>query len=628
MKNLLFPFEKIRRHQDSLIDDTFNTIKNKSNLIVHAPTGLGKTAATLSPALTLAIKYGYTVFFLTPKHTQHRIAIETLKRINQKYNLEIAAADFIGKQWMCSNDISNEMSSGEFNEYCKDLREQETCFFFNGVWGKKHQLQGKASNLLLKLKRKNPLHVEELINECKQEECCAYEICSLIGKEAKIIIADYFHIFHPRVKEAFLKRIDKQIENSIIIVDEAHNLPDRLRDILTSRVNSFVLGRAAKEASYYKFSELSIGLNYFKDALDELAKSNLNDKDEAYVKKEEFIDVLEKYTGYKYEDLKDEIETLAVQVRKDAKRCFSGSIAGFMDHWLGSDIAYTRIIQKQISGKGKKYINLTYRCLDPSISSRDVIQNSIATIAMSGTLTPQVMYRDLLGFPLDKTAMKSYDSPFPEGNRLVLISPEVTTKFTNRTPEEFKKIADLSANIANNVPHNSAVFFPSYFMMNSVKDLFISKIQKKFFVEQQSMTKEQKQQMLDDFKANSKNGAILLGVQGGNFAEGVDLPGNYLQAAIIVGVPLGTPDLETKSLIEFYDYKFNKGWDYGYIFPAMTRSLQAAGRCIRSSKDRGVIVFLDKRFEWRNYYKCIPPDWKPMITKLAGPKIKRFFAEK
>jgi DNA excision repair protein ERCC-2 len=115
-----------------------------------------------------------------------------------------------------------------------------------------------------------------------------------------------------------------------------------------------------------------------------------------------------------------------------------------------------------------------------------------------------------------------------------------------------------------------------------------------------------------------------MGATGGSFGEGIDLPGKFLNGVVIVGVPLDSPDLETQSLIEYYDKLFGAGWDYGYIFPAMNRVVQAAGRAIRSESDRGIIVLIDERFTWKNYFKCLPIDWKIVVTKEPVERIKKF----
>jgi DNA excision repair protein ERCC-2 len=131
--------------------------------------------------------------------------------------------------------------------------------------------------------------------------------------------------------------------------------------------------------------------------------------------------------------------------------------------------------------------------------------------------------------------------------------------------------------------------------------------------------------MLERFAGYSGTGAVLLGVASGSFGEGIDFPGDILKCVVVVGLPLQRPDLETKELIAYYDHKFGKGWDYAYVAPAFSKTLQNAGRCIRSETDKGIVVFLDERFTWPNYFKYFPPEGQIKITLDYEDKIKEFF---
>jgi DNA excision repair protein ERCC-2 len=240
---------------------------------------------------------------------------------------------------------------------------------------------------------------------------------------------------------------------------------------------------------------------------------------------------------------------------------------------------------------------------------------------MSGTLTPTSMYKELLGIEAEELTLKS---PFPAQNRMNLIVPKTTTKYEARSPEQYKEIAKTLADISSDVKGSIAIYFPSYYLRDEVSKSFSMLTVKTVFSEQPDMTKSEKQEFLDNFVKYKDSGAVLLAVISGSFAEGIDLPG-VLKMVIIVGLPLQKPDLETKALIEYYDKKFSKGWDYGYLFPAFTKTIQAAGRCIRSETDRGIIVFLDERYSWNNYYRCFPQHWPLKVSLLYKDTIKKFY---
>ena len=243
---------------------------------------------------------------------------------------------------------------------------------------------------------------------------------------------------------------------------------------------------------------------------------------------------------------------------------------------------------------------------------------------MSGTLLPTYMYKEVLG--VEHVEEVVFKDPYPKTNRLNLIIPKTSTKYTMRSDRQYQEIAQVCADIVNIVPGNSAIFFPSYNLRNSISNHFDRLCRKTIFSEDPRMNKPERIELLEKFKGYNDVGAVLMGVSSGSFGEGIDLPGDLLKAVIVVGLPLRRPDLETKSLIEYYDKKFNKGWDYGYLIPAMTKCIQNAGRCIRSETDRGIIVFLDRRFTWRNYHRLFPEDWDLKINLNYKQLISDFFS--
>jgi DNA excision repair protein ERCC-2 len=235
------------------------------------------------------------------------------------------------------------------------------------------------------------------------------------------------------------------------------------------------------------------------------------------------------------------------------------------------------------------------------------------------------MYRDVLGLKRD-TILRTYSNPFSTRNRCVLISPTLTTKYEERDDAMYKRIAIACTQIINSVKGNSAIFFSSYGVLNKTLDYLQKLCEKRLFVETRGMTKEGRQELISGFKRNLiAGGGAIVGVQGASFSEGIDLPGDLLSAVAIVGVPFAPPDLRQKAVINYYETNFGKGWDYGYIFPAMNKALQSAGRCIRSETDKGVIAFLDKRFGWSKYSRAIPPDWNVEQTDAFSARIERFF---
>lgn len=619
----LFPHETVRNVQSKMIADVESTIKERKHLIAQAPTGLGKTVASLTPALEFALQNGKSIIFLTPKHTQHQIVVETVKMINKKHGLKIKTVDFIGKQWMCPVPGITSLTSKDFSEYCKEIKKEERCHFHLKV-RKNLKLTEQAKKVIKELQAEPALHVEELCKIVAKNEMCPYEITCELAKEANVIVADYYHLFHPNVRKAFLMKTNKELKDCIIIVDEAQNLPDRVREVLSTKISTFSLNSAVREAKKAKQEKLMELISELGIILAKMAEEKLKDKSEAYISRAEFIAAVNSITDY--ETFAGDLLLVGEQVRAEEKRSFIGSVGGFLQEWVNAEgDNYTRIIKKE-KWKDKEYVQLLLKCLDPATSSRELFEECSSAILMSGTLTPTRMYRDILGLEEERTCCVEYENPFPSSNRLALIVPDTTTRYTRRNEEEYQKIAKWCHELSNTIHGNVAIFLPSYSFRDRILPMFERKSKKTIFVEQQGMTKTEKMNFLNEFKSYADAGAVFVGVTGGSFGEGIDLPGKFLQGVIVVGVPLDLPDLETQALIEYYEKLFSAGWNYGYVYPAMNRVVQACGRVIRSETDKGVVVLLDERFTWKNYFKCLPMDWKSIVTMNPLERIKKFYS--
>ncbi len=608
--DLLFPHKKIRESQEEFIKDIKDSLVNNKGLLAHAPTGIGKTAAILSACLPFAIKNNKTIFFLTTRHTQHKIIIETLKKISEKFDKEIKVADFIGKKWMCLHPGVSQLSSSEFAEYCSKSIERKTCDLYANI-----KTKGKLTieTRLLLESIKEPLKVERIKELCKEKNLCPYEITSLIARDANIIIGDYFHILDSHIRETLLKRIDKTLNDTIIIFDEAHNLPRRSTDLLTNSISTFVIKNAIKEAKNLGFDDIAESIGTIQKKLEDLVQKIPIENQEMLIKKEDFI--LENH-----EQLIGDLKFVGSQILETKRSSFCNSCANFLESWLGPDKDFTRILTKGFDKRDKPIILLKYKCLDPAILINEI--NQALIIGMSGTLFPLGMYQDLLSL---NAKLKQYPDPFPKTNRLNLIVPKTTTKFTQRNEEMYNRIATLTAAISNHTSGNATIFFPSYDIRDKINNYFQKLSDKTIFLEEKGLSKEEREELIERFKKYKDTGAVLLGASSGSLGEGIDLPGDFLKTVIVVGLPLSKPNLETKELINYYEKRFNRGWDYGYIYPAMIKSIQNAGRCIRSKEDKGIIIFIDERYVWSKYFKCFPKEWEIKVTNYPVKQIKEFF---
>ncbi len=619
---ILFPHEKIRKSQDEFIEKIKKVLEKKENLIAHCPTGTGKTAAVLSVALPFALKNNLKVFFITPRHTQHRIAVDTLKLIKEKHNIEFTAVDLIGKKLMCAQPGVQDMTQAEFYDFCTNAVKKGECIYYQNL--KKEDKITHETREVLNVLNSSIMHVEEAKEISKNRVLCPFEISMLVAKRAAIIIADYHHILVKSIRESILGRSKKELSECIIIIDESHNLPARCRELLSNQLSTITIDRAEKEAFKLGYAEIAGTIEELKNKIEKLALKKIDrETKESLIKKDELKKEIEEII--KVDQLADDLLFIGSKSTEQKKRSYAIPLANFLLGWEGPDNGFVRIIKNEKTKKGYSHTLVKYSCLDPSFITSPIGSAAYSTICMSGTLKPLEMYKDLFGF---KTSAEEYPNPFPESNRLNIIVPETTTKFTARSPEMYKKIAEYCARITNEIPGNSAVFFPSYYIRNEVYSYLSKLSEKTIFLEAQDTTKQQKAELLEKFKSYKNSGAVLLGVSSGNFGEGIDIQDNILKCVIVAGIPLEKPDLETKQLINYYEEKFGKGWDYGYIMPAIIRCLQNAGRCIRSEDDKGIMIFLDQRFVWDSYFRCFPQDSNIKITKDPIERIREFFNKK
>lgn len=607
----LFPFPEVREKQDQLLEKVEEAAESGEKLVAHAPTGLGKTAATLTPTLEYAKQNGKKVFFVTPRHSQHQIAIETVREMNDRQDEEISSVDLIGKTHLCEAEPG---LRGQDGPDCP--RHQET-------FTEAHELTDKAKEKMAELSKES-LTAEEIKNRCT--DVCPYQILMYMTSGADLVIADYFHIFHPAVREIVFEKAGISLEDVIIVVDEAHNLPSRTRSLFSSSVSMPNLKKAKTEAETFGYYEEESHLEQLQQKVHQIARDKLGQTShEETLEKKTLKDSIESFTSY--EDLIVDLENVAEEVEEEQERSYCAGVAEFLDYWNGADEGFVRCIKRTMGSGGNRYIMINYSCLDPQISTSEPLNESHSSVLMSGTLTPQQMYIDLTGLDESEADSIAFESPFPSENELNLVIPTLTTKYEERDDSMRQKYAWYLAKSFEAVDGNCGVFFPSYSMMYKIKELLEQRTDRKLFIEDRSMDKQEKQEVLDDFAARKEEkDSVLLGVAAGSFGEGVDYPGEVLKAVFVVGLPLQKPDIETKALIDFYDNLFGRGWDYGYSYPAMNRAIQAAGRCIRSKEDEGVIVYMDERYDWSNYRKVFPPDKNLETTRAPWKEIERFFS--
>ncbi|MEM2121882.1 MAG: ATP-dependent DNA helicase, partial [Candidatus Woesearchaeota archaeon] len=608
-----FPFEKLRPEQERMILDIEQALKSKKNILLNAPTGIGKTIAAIAPCLSfISKKQGIKIFFLTSRHTQHKIVIDTIFNINKTLKKNFKVASVFGKKNLCSFETINYTNS-EFLDYCKKLRESKKCYFYSNVYNKNKNLSEDAKSAINHLTASKE-SIEDLKNFCIARNLCPYEIACSLARNSDVVVIDYNYVFNEAIREGFFKKINASLENSILIIDEAHNLPERLKEILSQRISTKTIKMAKKEAKRFNF-ELEQEIDILEDYLNkEASLIKENDFNERVIDNHKLIEIFEKHSSF------DEVANLfyvcGERVRELENRSFIGRIADFLFLFRqthNSD-AFITILKK----KENKLI-LNYLCLDPTILSEKIIDNALFVVAMSATLNPPEMFKKILGFK--DAFVKSYKNPFPKKNRLTLVIPKATTKYESRNEQEFIKNAEIISRIMKSVPGRILVFFPSYYIMKKIS-YYVKTNDKIILFEQQNIGKEEKRKLIDKFLYYENS--ALFGVIRASFSEGIDLP-SKIKAVVIVGIPLEPPSSEIKKVINYYEKRFGNGLEYGYIIPTINKTIQAVGRCIRTEKDKGALIFLDKRYISKFYNSFFPKDWELKIGVDFERELKNFF---
>jgi len=597
-EDTLFPFKKIREGQKKFLEDVEKTFEEESTLIAHAPTGIGKTAAVLPPAVRKK-KDDQKIFFLTSKQSQHNIAIETIKNMPE----QVKAIDVISKKNMCLREASK-LPYPVFEEFCSG-EGQSRCNLFNQ----------KMSEVVEKL-RKETRHVSELVRLCESYDVCPHKSALVAGKKSDIIVCDYNYIFSD-IRERIFDLLEIGLEDALLIIDEAHNLPDRIRGNLEESLtverldesSSLLRGYSSSLSSFMR--RLSSELISIEGEEKRIQKEFLDGKIKNALK-----GGLSQFDSI--DDLLADLKIVATDiVEEDPSATSPMRIYSFLDSWQEEGEEIFRSIESSP-------LRINVKLMDPSRFSGEVFRKAVGAVLMSGTLHPGEMYADILGIEDEK--IEKYSSPFPTENRKIVSVDNLTTAYKKRGLNMYQAYANSIADVANNTPGNVAVFFPSYDLMNRIYDrLNMIHVEKDPIVEEREHSKKEKKELVGYLKKSDDN--ILLGVQGGSLSEGVDYRDNILSSVIIVGIPFPPPSLEVEALEEYYTSKFGekKGYKYSRIYPAMNRVLQAAGRPIRSKNDRALIILADKRFNYKRYRKNLPGDFDYTVAKDIVNVCKNFF---
>ena len=598
VKQVEFPYD-YRKGQRELVSSVYRTILRKKKLFIQAPTGTGKTLATVFPAVkAVGEGLGEKIFYLTAKtitRTAAAGAFNTLKEQGLKYKVITLTA----KEKICFCD------KAECNpEYCPYAKGH-----FDRVNDAVYDLLQKENNLTR----------EVLLAHAKEYQVCPFEMCLDTATWADNIICDYNYVFDPNV---YLKRFfaDGIKGDYIFLVDEAHNLVERGREMYSAALvkeDILAVRKIMKPRSSAIEKELSkcnkLMLEYKRECetyqIYESIPNLIFSCMRLVAKIEEYMQKNPEFPG------------------RDVVLDFYFELRNFLNIYERVDEHY--VIYGQHDEEGRFVIKLF--CVDPSFNLQECLDKGNATIFFSATLLPVQYYKELLTNKTDNYAVYARTT-FSQDKRLLLIGNDVSSKYTRRTPEEYGRIADYIYRTIKKKKGNYMVFFPSYLFLKKVHEAFELRTDETItcICQESGMREEEREAFLEAFQEEKEESLVAFCVMGGIFGEGIDLKREQLIGAIIVGTGLPQISNEREILKEYYDKKEGMGFDYAYRYPGMNKVLQAAGRVIRTAEDVGIIELLDERFLQNDYQRLFPREWEQRsVCQLSNleEKLTTFWEE-
>ena len=612
----------------------YATVRPCQEEFIEGSNGLGKTISALSACLPTAIDNDLKILYLARTHRQHDRVIEELKAVCKKQ--PVSGISLRGRHEMCLNEFATRRTfdARSLMEVCELLKSKDKCPFYTNM--------EENTEDFLEVKEQitsHPCKASEIQKLCRKKALCPYELVKASLSDVNVVALSYLYVFDPAIRTSFLKNLDAHFDKVILIVDEAHNLPDTAIEIASSSLSLFVLRQAEMEAKKLGHREIA---SFAKLMHTELETKAANITKEEIIPSDTLIDIIKKrgnmtnpreFFGRMHEVGSFVKRSLLAEGK--SPRSYIHGMSEFMLKWLETlgDESFINVASTYMSREKTLTAKLELVALDPAKVTAAVFNSAYATLVMSGTLQPLEAYARITKLP-ENTVKRIIPAPFPKEHVLSLVCLGVTTAMDKRVPTMYQTIIKRINEVVQNTPANTGIFAASFGVLNAlVAEGLEERLGKPLFRERRGMTSKTNEKLVSDFKARAnRGGAVFLGVQGGRTSEGVDFPGDQMNSVIVVGVPYAEPTPRVKAQIEYYDKRFpNFGREYGYILPAMKKASQAAGRPIRTLEDRGAIVFMDYRFA-TTYCRSFLPAWVsnslktlPYEDKLLADEIRGFF---
>ena len=584
IKTLSFPFPTYRKGQRELAVSIYNTIKQEQNIFLLAATGIGKTISSLYPAIK-SMEKGYTskIMYLTAKTITRSVAEDTVKTLIN-LNVKLRTVSLTAKDKICFLEKSNchpDYCPYAINHYNRVNQAIIDCL-------KQEQLMDRIT-------------IEKY---AMKHQVCPFELSLDLFLFCDISISDYNYAFDPKVA---LKRAENEKSNYTLLVDEAHNLVDRAKEMYSAVLSKEIIMEAKRKAINKK------GPLY--NSIQKLNKFMINYKqtcqDNYQTSKDAPIELIEPINNF--------IKQARNYLTNSIKDAYHQALLDLYFHCLD----FLRIIElynddyiTYIENSLEDTIIKLF-CLNPSLHLKNNYQQVKSVILFSATLLPIQYFYNLLGGK--KPNQKLYfPSPFPASNKCLLLANDVSTKYHQRE-HSYQKIIHYIKSLITSKKGHYLIYFPSYAYMHQVLNILdLTTIDSKIYVQQPFMSEIEKEKYLNTFKKIPNKNRLFFSVLGGVFSEGIDLKGQSLIGVMIVSVGLPKIGLE-RELIKQHFNQDNQGFLYSYIYPGFNKVMQAAGRVIRTMSDQGVILLVDERYLNKQYLQLFPIEWQDY--KVTNQKL-------
>jgi DNA excision repair protein ERCC-2 len=578
-ENLSMPFASFRTGQKDLMESVASVVANSGRMLAQAPTGIGKTIAVTYPAVKDSLQRGQPFFYVTPKNSQLREgqkAVDLLRDSAPK----LRSITLTSKNKICTNDKTAQCHPDQC-PYAKD-----------------HYSKVATHQLIKKLAKKQHLERRILQQTAKKYEVCPYELSRQLLPYVDVVLGDYHYALspHQNLLEGCRSLLSPELAPNLVI-DEAHNFAERSLDWY----EVFLKSLPSDDPSYQKkLGDLIGDLNRWIDGAKQLSKV-----------KPRLLESLNTETVVENVDRlsREILKHLAGDQAESASSSFVSEDNPLIDYWF----RWLQFKSLLLEGLGTFFVRpiqeeLKISCVTAGPMNREILSQYHAVVAFSATLKPFHYHMTMCGFP-DNTTTKEFATSFPKENRKILVIPQISTLYKDRE-HQLPRIRDAIHRIVSVHQGNYIIFFPSFEMMERTAQSFEPPTNFEMTLQPRRAGPDWLLQIRQ--KLESSSDLLLFAVQGGVLSEGVDFPGEQLIGAIIVGPALPMIDIDRETRRQELDgQKRGQGFELTYAYPAMAKSIQSAGRVIRTPTDRGIIVLFDGRFLQQPYAAALPQDWLP-----------------